>query len=802
MSIKNKVVIGSRESRLAVLQSEIVRDYIADNNPELDAELLTMKTTGDIILDRTLDKVGGKGLFVKELDKALAEGRSDLSVHSLKDVPMEIPEELPLIAFSKREDPRDVLVFPAGKDYIAEGLPIGCSGPRRLIQLKELFPEHEFKSIRGNVITRLKKLDDGEYGALVLAAAGLKRLGLEHRISRYFEPEEIIPAAGQGILAVQGKSGRDYSYLEGFEDRDSAFSAIAERAFVHTLNGGCSSPVAAHAVIDGDKMTLMGLYYDEKTEAAVKDSISGPAADGERLGRELALKLKGQFSTASQGKVWLVGAGPGDLGLFTLKGMEVLQKADVVVYDSLVGAGVLSCIPEHAETINVGKRAANHTMPQEEINRVLVKQAQMGKKVVRLKGGDPFMFGRGGEELEMLCEAGIPYEVVPGVTAAVSVPAYNGIPVTHRDYCSSVHIITGHKRAGKDYDMDFEALVRTGGTLVFLMGVAALPVICKGLISGGMDRDTPAAILQQGTTAGQKKIVATVSTLEDEVRRQGIETPAIIVVGKVCSLAEEFEWYEKLPLFATRILVTRPKNRISVMAHKLRSQGAEVIEIPSVKTVPKQDQSELAIAVSEIEKYRWLVFTSPYGVKVFFDEMLKSRIDVRRLQNVRLAAIGPSTASEIEKHGLLTDIIPEKYYGNLLGKAVYEACEEGDNVLIARAELGGAELMEELQNGDKKIGVTDIAIYDTVYDRQEAVDIKKMIDEDLLNCVTFTSASTVKGFAEAADGADLTRIKAACIGTQTEKCARELGMKTWVADEATMDSLTELIIGMKERREI
>ena len=258
------------------------------------------------------------------------------------------------------------------------------------------------------------------------------------------------------------------------------------------------------------------------------------------------------------GKVWLVGAGPGDVGLFTLKGMETLQNAEVVVYDSLVGQGILSKIPESARCINVGKRAANHTMPQEQINRVLVEEAKKGYRVVRLKGGEPFFFGRGGEELEELIKEGIPYEVVPGVTSPISVPAYNGIPVTHRDYTSSLHIITGHKKQGEAYDIDFEALVRTKGTLVFLMGVGALKDICTSLLNAGMDKDMPAAILQKGTTARQKRIVATVSTLEDEVKRQGIETPAIIVVGKVCALADEFAWYEKMPLSGYKVLVTRP----------------------------------------------------------------------------------------------------------------------------------------------------------------------------------------------------------------------------------------------------
>ena len=287
-----KICIGSRESRLAVIQSEMVMDYLKKACPDREISLLTMKTTGDKILDRTLDKIGGKGLFVKELDRALLEKRSDLSVHSLKDMPMETPEELPIVAFSRREDPRDVLVLPEGKDAIDFSKPLGCSSQRRILQLKELFPQAEYKSIRGNVITRLRKLDEGEYGGLILAAAGLKRLGLSHRISRYFEPEEMIPAAGQGILAVQGRAGEDYSYLERFADQEGTWAALSERAFVRYLDGGCSSPVAAHARIRGGQIHLLGLYYEEKTGKYKKGRMEGPVEEAEALGIRLAEKLK------------------------------------------------------------------------------------------------------------------------------------------------------------------------------------------------------------------------------------------------------------------------------------------------------------------------------------------------------------------------------------------------------------------------------------------------------------------------------------------------------------------------------
>lgn len=287
-----KVVIGSRESKLAVIQSEIVMDAIRKADPDIDVSLVTMKTTGDIILDRTLDKVGGKGLFVKELDQALMDGRADLTVHSLKDMTMEVSEELPLLAFSRGEDPRDALVLPEGMTEIDFAKPIGCSSKRRILQLKKLFPEARFETIRGNVQTRLRKLDSGEFSATVLACAGLKRLGLEGRISRIFEPEEVLPAACQGILAVQGRKGFDASFLADFNDDESKLRALAERSFVRALDGGCSSPIAAFAVIDGDKMKLTGFNID-KADNGFTDFIEGPAARGEELGYELAMRMKG-----------------------------------------------------------------------------------------------------------------------------------------------------------------------------------------------------------------------------------------------------------------------------------------------------------------------------------------------------------------------------------------------------------------------------------------------------------------------------------------------------------------------------
>lgn len=547
------------------------------------------------------------------------------------------------------------------------------------------------------------------------------------------------------------------------------------------------------------------------------------------------------------GKVWLVGAGPGDPGLFTIKGLEVLQNAEVVVYDALIGDSVLTLIPDRAERINVGKRAGNHRMTQEQINRTLLEQALAGKRVVRLKGGDPFLFGRGGEELELLVENDIPYEIVPGVTSAFAVPAYNGIPVTHRDFTSSVHILTGHRRSsgnthsvgraeasrnpdtpGKagslsDSDglgIDYEALVRTKGTLIFLMGLSTLPVIMRGLLDAGIRPDTPAAVLERGTTAGQRRVLATVSTLEEETDRARIKAPAIIVVGEVCRLADSFAWVEKLPLAGKKILLTRPKELISGMAGRLRKMGAEVLEMPSIETVPvrpnpaledcfQKDPDGASDPWAKAGKIDWMVFTSPTGVRIFMDWFLSDH-DIRALAGIQFAVIGEGSAKKLRQYGIRHDFMPTVYDGETLGRELAqkirmersgktglseepEIPEPRVRVLIPRAAIGSRELVEELEKaGD--IDILDIPTYTTEYVNRGIVDAREQIEKGEIQYAVFTSASTVRGFSAVMEDADLSGIKAICIGRQTRAAAQAQGMETRMAEKATLDALLDAVV--------
>ena len=492
------------------------------------------------------------------------------------------------------------------------------------------------------------------------------------------------------------------------------------------------------------------------------------------------------------GKVYLVGAGPGDRGLLTLRGLEILERAEVVVYDALIGDGILGMIPPAAELIYVGKRSSHHAMVQSDINRVLVEQALMGRQVVRLKGGDPFLFGRGGEELELLTQNHIPYEIVPGVTSAFAVPAYSGIPVTHRDYVDSVHVITGHRRGGRDLDIDYEALIRTKGTLIFLMGVAALPEIAGGLLAAGMDPSTPAAVLERGCTAKQRRVSGTLETLAARAEEERIQAPAIILVGGVCSLAEDFSWREALPLHGVKVIVTRPRELVSGLSDRLRQQGAEVVELPTIRTSPVEDRADIDAAIHRLTQggYDWVVFTSPTGVRIFM-EMLTRRADLRALGSVRLAVIGEGSQKALRQWGLRADFMPSVYDGENLGRELRAACAPGARLLIPRAAIGNEALIRELGEG---FDITDLPTYTTHYEKSPVIDAAGLIERGSVDFCVFTSASTVRGFVAAAQGADFTKVRAVCIGRQTAAEAEGHGMAVYVSERATLESLVECVI--------
>ena len=471
------------------------------------------------------------------------------------------------------------------------------------------------------------------------------------------------------------------------------------------------------------------------------------------------------------GKVFLVGAGPSDGGLMTLKGYHLLQQADVVVHDALIGPEVLGMIPPGTRRIDVGKRAGSHPIPQQRINEI----------------------GRGGEELELLVQNQIPFEVVPGVTSALAVPAYGGIPVTHRDYVSAVHLITGHaQHSTREPDINYRALVQAGGTLVFLMGVGTLPAICKGLLEAGMDPTTPAAILERGTTARQRKCVSTLIQLPQEAK--GFSPPSVIVVGEVCALAKRFSWAEKRPLAGVRVAVTRPRERMSALATPLRELGAEVLEFPAIRLRSISPNPKLDDILERLKEYDWVVFTSPGGVSCFWKALQVRRMDVRCLYGLRLAAIGSSTARVLEERGLLVDLVPSSYCADALGRELVG--QNPRKVLILRAKNGSVDLTDRLKEAG--IPYDDTALYDTEFS-PEVGRVRDLIKNGELDYVAFTSSSTVHSFMRGSGLKSGQGIHALCIGQSTGKTARSYGMETFVAPEATMEAMCTLLLELHEK---
>ncbi|MCD8355522.1 MAG: uroporphyrinogen-III C-methyltransferase [Clostridia bacterium] len=489
-----------------------------------------------------------------------------------------------------------------------------------------------------------------------------------------------------------------------------------------------------------------------------------------------------------KGHVTLVGAGPGDPGLLTVKGRQALEKADVVVYDRLVGEEILELIPSEAERIDVGKQSSHHPVPQWQINEILLEKAKEGKNVVRLKGGDCFLFGRGGEELELLAQNGIDFAVIPGVTSALAVPAYAGIPVTHRDFTSSVHVITGHAKAGSALNIDFDALVRHKGTLVFLMSVASTPVILDGLMQAGMSADMPAAMIERGTLPEQRKLVANVGTLAQKMREAGISSPAILIVGSVCSLSNDFDWFDRLPLHGVKVVVTRPKQRAGTLTERLRKLGADVISYPCIETKTIWPNMPVVEALASIDQYHWLILTSPTGVDVLVQLLDAAEMDMRNLAHMKIAVIGAGTAKKLKEHGLRADYVPAVYDSVHLAEGLIRLVQEGERVLMLRAEIGTPELPELLAQAC--ILFDDVPVYQTYYYNERSEELADMLAHGAIDYVTFTSASTVRGFVESLpENTNLTSFTALCIGPSTEKVAKAAGMHTITAANATIDAM-------------
>jgi len=500
------------------------------------------------------------------------------------------------------------------------------------------------------------------------------------------------------------------------------------------------------------------------------------------------------------GKVYLVGAGPGDPGLLTLKAKECLSQADVVVYDYLANEAFLDYANHKAELIYVGKKGGCHIMNQDEINNLLVKKAKEGLKVVRLKGGDPFIFGRGGEEAQDLAKAGISFEVVPGVTSAIAVPAYAGIPLTHRDYNSTVTFVTGHEDpTKKESDIAWDALAKSRGTLVFLMGVGNLPGIVENLMEHGRSPETPVAIIQNGTVPEQKTVTGRLHDITEKAQREGVKPPAIIVVGDIVNLRGELEWFEKRPLFGKRVVVTRAREQASDFLACLNELGATCIEFPTIEVVPPPSWDALDRAIMRLERYRWVLFTSVNGVKFFFERLNALGMDVREMTDLKVGAIGPKTAQALEQKGIKPDLVPDEYRAEAIIGGMKEEEVKGARILLPRATRARDVLPVELVN--RGAIVDEVPTYQTIKPSQDTGRVRKMLEQGAIDMVTFTSSSTVNNFMEMfqTEKDQLQRwmenVAVACIGPITAQTAEKKGLSVSITpSEYTIEALTSAIV--------
>ena len=808
--------IGTRGSSLALAQASQVEQALRAAWPGLETELVILRTKGDQVQDRPLSQVGQKGVFVSEFETALLEGRIDLAVHSGKDLPARLADGLDILAVLPRADARDVLVLPRrgawendGSEEAAlqafaalpEGAVIGTGSIRRQLYGKRLCPQASFRLIRGNVDSRLKKLESGGYDGIILAKAGLDRLGITERERERFLflpiPEcRFLPAACQGIIAVEGRCQDDFLRLAAaVDDQLTRIAFETERRALFNFGADCSAPAAAYCRIlkpggsDGQAQKACGLWVELSVMYAGRER-SGTAPETQRLALADSLCRKVREASGQgereAGKVWLVGAGCGGPELITVKGLSLVKSCDVLLYDSLSAKELLDRTRPDCERIDVGKRYGGRAASQEEINRLLIQKAQEGKTVVRLKGGDPYVFGRGGEEMLALLEAGIACEEVPGISSAFAAPAAAGIPVTHRGLSRSVTVLTASsltEGAEQLTEADYEALARLSGTLVILMGMHHLKELTDRLIGAGMSPSRPAAVVMEGATKRQRWVRAPLERLAEEAVRAGLKAPSVIVIGETASLhlaPMSFSETDALPqgaseqqacgpLSGARVAVTGTDGFAARLSVALRKQGAETVDLSFLETVPTEQP------LPEISGFSWLVFTSPNGVRLFQKKMRQERRDLRGLAGKKIAVIGPGTGEALEESGLFYDLMPQIHDAAHLGAALAERMEGKERALLLRSELGSPALTRELSAAGREYH--DFPLYELRAKPEQREEAFRRLREAQPDYLLFGSASGVRSFVEgliqSADRATLQRAlhcgplpRVGCIGPQ------------------------------------
>lgn len=523
--------------------------------------------------------------------------------------------------------------------------------------------------------------------------------------------------------------------------------------------------------------------------APARAGVAGPTDAPARTG--------GRTPDGAFGLVALVGAGPGRADLVTVRGLDLLERADVVVHDRLDTQELLARAGARnpagpARLVNVGKREGSHPVPQEQINRILVSEAGRARLVVRLKGGDPYVFGRGGEEASALAAARVPFEVVPGVTSALAAASYAGVPVTDRRHAASFHVLTGHRRGDGELGIDYGALVRAGGTWVFLMAVRTLDQVAEGLLAAGARAETPACVVERGTLPSQRRIDGTLATIAERAHEARVESPAVLVVGEVCARAPELDWYGRLPLRGRTVAVTRPRDRAPELAGRLRALGAVVLELPLIETRPRPVEALVPLA-HDLGRFSWLALTSVEGVRCLHAALEAAELDARALTGVLVAAVGPATAAELSRMGIRADLVPATYDTEHLARALAERVAPGERVLLFRSAQGSEALPRVL--AERGVPFEDVAAYDTVTCEEEAARLAGLVCSGDVDAVTLTSPSCARALGRALGEEPWPASCAAvCLGAATGAAARAAGMRAVEAAEATVSSLVDAVL--------
>lgn len=784
--IKMKYVIGTRGSKLALKQAEDVCTILRLTYPEHTFELKIIQTKGDRIQNKPLDQIGDKGLFVREIEEQLLSKEIQIGVHSMKDMPPQPAKGLVFTKAWKREDPRDVLILREKRslDELPYGAVIGTGSRRREYQLKQLRTDLKVVNIRGNIDTRLKKMEEQKLDGIILAAAGLHRLGIQEKITQYLEIEQMIPAPAQGVLALEicEEDISTKKLLDNLYDEQTEAAVCAERGFLKAVGGDCHMPVGAVCrQIENGKYQMDAIFGNADGTKLVSVSVIGEKP--EQLVEKTVQQIK-PFGT-----VYLIGGGPGDPELITIKGLNVIQEADCIIYDRLSSPELLLEAKQGCEFIYVGKENHNHTMSQEQINKLLIEKAKKYEKVVRLKGGDVYVFGRGGEEALALEKEGIEFEVIPGISSCIAGPAYAGIPITHRGIATGFHVVTAHSQKDELAEIDFAAMARGTDTCVFLMGLSKVREIADRLIEAGMSKETPAAVISKATTPKQYTITAKLEKIADEVERIAIPSPALILVGGVIALREKLNCFEKNPALGKHYLITKIGKNPSKLAGYIRKQKITVdeLQVGKITTIP------LSITKEQIQKVDWLIFTSRNGVDAFFKSFVEKELDLRYLAKCQIASIGEQTSKALRAYGLIPDLQPEKFHSDALIAKLQEQIKPEQTLWYLKAKNADSHLVHTLQS---YCHVVEIPVYENCTVIPIIPFKERLLEYD---GIFFTCASSVERlFTEVGESIwkNWSENKICySIGPKTTMCLKKYGIRHIVqAKEASYESLANCII--------